>query len=171
MTRDQVEVVLIATAWSAAVGLAGLALAYATRRWSFRWAMTLVALVAVVAVVAGVIGTANAMFLSGHDFEVVLLVCLVAGLVAIGFAWAVGAAVVRWSRAVQDSARRFGESGEYVAPMAGPAELHDLSAKGEVMTCFVTRFREGRKIEGWSCRVAGFTPPLSPGRKPNPPKS
>lgn len=144
MTRDQVEIVLIATTWSAAVGLAGLALAYATRRWSFRWAMTLVALVAVVAVVAGVIGTANAMFLSGHDFEVVLLVCLVAGLVAIGFAWAVGAAVVRWSRAVQDSARRFGESGEYVAPMAGPAELHDLS---DELARTSERLRESRDRE------------------------
>ena len=51
------------------------------------------------------------------------------------------------------------------------SELHDLSAKGEVMTCFVTRFHQGRKIEGWWCRVAGFTPPLSPGRRPNPPKS
>ena len=50
-------------------------------------------------------------------------------------------------------------------------ELQDLSAKGEVMTCFVTRFQGGRRIEGWSCRVAGFTPPVSPGRKPNPTKS
>ena len=127
MTRDQVEIVLIATAWSAAVGALGLVLAYATRRWSFRWAIALVALVAVVAVIAGVIGTANAMFLSGHDFGVVLLVCLVAGFVAVGFALAVGAAVVHWSRAVQESARRFGESGEFVAQTAGPAELHDLS--------------------------------------------
>jgi len=51
------------------------------------------------------------------------------------------------------------------------AELHELSAKGDVMTCFVTRFRGGKKIEGWSSRVAGFTPPASPGRKPNPTKS
>ena len=50
-------------------------------------------------------------------------------------------------------------------------ELQDLSAKGDVMTCFVTRFRGGRKIEGWSSRAAGFIPPVSPGRKPNPTKS
>ena len=50
-------------------------------------------------------------------------------------------------------------------------ELQDLSAQGAVMTCFVTRFRGGRRIEGWSSRVAGFTPPVSPGRKPNPTNS
>ena len=50
-------------------------------------------------------------------------------------------------------------------------ELRHLSARGDVMTCFVTRFLAGSKVEGWSCRVAGFTPPASPGRKPNPAKS
>ncbi len=50
-------------------------------------------------------------------------------------------------------------------------ELQDLSARGDVMMCFVTRFRGQKKTEGWSCRVAGFTPPLAPGRKPNPTKS
>src|SRR4051812_2651169 len=67
MTRDQIEIVLIATAWSAGVGVVGLLVAYLTRRRSFRWSMTLIALVAVIAVVAGVLGTATAMFLSGHD--------------------------------------------------------------------------------------------------------
>lgn len=51
------------------------------------------------------------------------------------------------------------------------AELHDLSAQGRVMTCYVTRFREGKKIEGWTSRVAGFTPPAAPGRKPSPTRS
>jgi hypothetical protein len=46
------------------------------------------------------------------------------------------------------------------------SELQELSAKGAVMTCFVTRFRGGKKIEGWSGRVAGFTPQAAPGRKP-----
>lgn len=50
-------------------------------------------------------------------------------------------------------------------------QIQDLSAKGDVMTCFVTRFKGGRKIEGWSCRVAGFIPPAAPGRRAAPPKS
>ena len=144
MTRDQVEIVLIATAWSAGVGVLGLLVAYLTRRRSFRWSLALVALVAVVAVVAGVIGTANAMFLSGHDFEVVLLVCAVAGVVAVGVALVVAAAVVRWSRALQDSARAFGESGEYVEPGGGPAELSELSAE---LARTSERLRESRERE------------------------
>jgi DNA-binding Lrp family transcriptional regulator len=40
-----------------------------------------------------------------------------------------------------------------------------LSARGEVMTCRVTRFKNGTKSEGLLCRVAGFSPPAAPGRK------
>jgi len=41
-----------------------------------------------------------------------------------------------------------------------------LSANGDVMTCQVTRFHGGRKVEGLCCRMAGFIPPRTPGRKP-----
>jgi signal transduction histidine kinase len=77
--------------------------------------------------VAGIIGTARAMFLSEHDFTVVLWVCGAAGLVAVGFAMAVGSAVVSWSHRLRDDTRRFGESGRYVGTVAGPAELTELS--------------------------------------------
>ena len=43
------------------------------RRRSLRWAFAIVALIGVVGLVAGVVGTARAMFLSQHDFEVVLV--------------------------------------------------------------------------------------------------
>jgi DNA-binding IclR family transcriptional regulator len=43
--------------------------------------------------------------------------------------------------------------------------LAELAAKGEVITCDSIRFEKGKKIEGISCRVSGFTPPASPGRK------
>jgi signal transduction histidine kinase len=127
VTRDQVEVVLIAAGWTAAVGALGLVLSRALARRSFRWLVALVALVAVGGVIAGVIGTANAMFLSGHDREVVLLVCLVAGLVAIFFSFVVSASVVRGSQTLRDDARRFGETGEYAATAVMPAELRELS--------------------------------------------
>lgn len=51
------------------------------------------------------------------------------------------------------------------------ADIKDLSAKGAVMACFVTRYRDGNRIEGWTCRVSGFIPPAAPGRKTNPTKS
>ncbi|HET6167368.1 MAG TPA: HAMP domain-containing sensor histidine kinase [Marmoricola sp.] len=127
MTHDQVQVVLIAAGWTAAVGALGLVVSRALARRSFRWLVALVALVAVGGVIAGVIGTANAMFLSSHDREVVLLVCLVAGLVAVFFSLVVSASVVRGSQALQDDARRFGETGEYAASAVMPAELRELS--------------------------------------------
>ena len=51
------------------------------------------------------------------------------------------------------------------------ADIQDLSAKGAVMSCFVTRYRGGERIEGWACRVSGFIPPAAPGRKSGPTKA
>ena len=45
------------------------------------------------------------------------------------------------------------------------AHLTELAAKGEIMVCQSTKFEKGKKIEGISCRLAGFIPPAAPGRK------
>ncbi len=66
--------------------------------------------------VAGVVGTARAMFLSDHDFAVVLVVLLVAGVVAVVFAMLVGTEPsCAASRSLREDARRFGESGRFVS--------------------------------------------------------
>ncbi|MEP7154303.1 MAG: ArsR family transcriptional regulator [Betaproteobacteria bacterium] len=44
--------------------------------------------------------------------------------------------------------------------------LVDLSAQGEISKCSFTGFNQGKKVEGMLCRVAGYVPPKSPGRKP-----
>ena len=44
--------------------------------------------------------------------------------------------------------------------------LTELSERGDVIACHTTRFVKGKKIEGMSCRVSGFIPVASPGRKP-----
>ena len=44
--------------------------------------------------------------------------------------------------------------------------LTELSASGDVILCRSTRFIEGKKSEGMLCRIAGFIPVASPGRKP-----
>lgn len=44
--------------------------------------------------------------------------------------------------------------------------LSDLSARGEISRCSVTRFNDGKAIEGMLCRVSGFIPPSAPGPKP-----
>ena len=127
MTKDQVDIVLIAAAWAGGAGALGLAVVWVSRRRSVRWLIGAVAAVAVLAMVAGMVGTANAMFLSGHDFDVLLLVSLVAGLVAMVAAAAVGTAVSRWSHALEDDARRFGDSGEFVSGNRGPVEFQRLA--------------------------------------------
>ncbi len=66
--------------------------------------------------VAAVIGTARAMFLSQHDFEVALLVAGVAGVVSLAFALLVARWAIAGARAVQDAIRLLGERGTFVAP-------------------------------------------------------
>jgi predicted ArsR family transcriptional regulator len=44
--------------------------------------------------------------------------------------------------------------------------LSDLSARGEISRCSVTRFNDGKPVEGVLCRIAGSIPPTTPGRKP-----
>ena len=46
------------------------------------------------------------------------------------------------------------------------SSLSDLSARGEISRCSVTRFREGKPVEGMLCRIAGTIPPKAPGPKP-----
>lgn len=43
--------------------------------------------------------------------------------------------------------------------------LAELSKQGEVISCNTMRFVKGKKIEGVSYRLAGFTPKAAPGRK------
>lgn len=45
------------------------------------------------------------------------------------------------------------------------ASLANLSARGEISTCSVTRFNDGKAIVGLLCRIAGTIPPKTPGRK------
>lgn len=46
------------------------------------------------------------------------------------------------------------------------ASLSDLSSRGEISRCSVTRFDDGKPFEGFLCRIAGSIPPSTPGRKP-----
>jgi predicted ArsR family transcriptional regulator len=43
--------------------------------------------------------------------------------------------------------------------------LAGLASKGEIITCHLTRFEHGKRIEAWQCRVSGYVPPPASGRK------
>lgn len=132
MTTDQWWIVALAAGWSALVGAVGLGAAYLLRQRSIRWGAGIVAVVAVGGFIAGLVATTHAMFLSGHDFRVVLLVSGVSGVVSLSFALFVAHAGVRWSRALQDEARHLADEGgasQAGGRMSGPAELADVSAE------------------------------------------
>ena len=44
--------------------------------------------------------------------------------------------------------------------------IAELSAAGEVICCYTTRFAGGKKIEGVSCRLSAYVPPKATGPKP-----
>lgn len=51
------------------------------------------------------------------------------------------------------------------------SEIRALSAKGAVMMCLVTRYRQGVEVEGLACRISGVIPTPAPGRRPSSAKS
>jgi predicted transcriptional regulator len=46
------------------------------------------------------------------------------------------------------------------------ASISDLSARGEISRCSVTRFDGGKPFQATLCRISGYIPPATPGRKP-----
>lgn len=44
--------------------------------------------------------------------------------------------------------------------------LESMSARGEILACSVTRYENGKAVRAMQCRISGYVPPASPGRKP-----
>ena len=52
------------------------------------------------------------------------------------------------------------------------SSLSELSAQGDISSCSVTSYTNGKPVEGFQCRIAGYIPRPAPGRKPGvPPKT
>ena len=113
----QVQIALIAAGCTSAVGLAGTGVIVLLRRASLSLSLQASGAVPVLAIVAGTLGTAEAMFLSQHDFGVVVMVCVTAGLVASAFSWLLGRQVASGSAALRQAARSLGdEPGQFLPP-------------------------------------------------------
>ena len=146
---DTLLVVLIAAAASGAVGVAGLVALHLLRERPLRDLLLALPLVAVLAVVVAVLAAARVMFLSSHDSGVVLVVCLVAVVMAGGFAVVLERRLVRSSRALQRALRDLGEdrSDDADEPAGihsggAPAELAALSAELAATSDRLARSRE-----------------------------
>ncbi len=156
---DTVLIVLIGGGCAIGVGVLGLIALRALRGRSVRLKLFTVSMATVLAVVAGVLGTAQAMFLSQHDFGVVLVVCVAAGVVALAMAVPLARGVTADSRALRTALRSLGEEPAYppipsgTARHAAPsppatglatAELDELSRE---LTTTAARLAESRERE------------------------
>jgi signal transduction histidine kinase len=103
-------IVLISGGCAGGVGALGLLSLRLMRGRSVRLKLFTVAMTIVLAMAAGVLGTAQAMFLSRHDFVVMLGVCVAAGFVALAMAIPLAHSVTADSRALHAAMRALGES-------------------------------------------------------------
>ena len=94
------SIVLTALLVSGAVGAVGWFAIHLARERSLRAAAMVAPITAVVAMAAGVAATAQEMFLSSHDLGVVLVVCAIAGVLAI----VIGVLLARQVRQLEDHA-------------------------------------------------------------------
>jgi len=118
---DLVLIVLIGGGCAIGVGVLGMIALRALRGRSVRIKLFTVAIATVLAVVAGVLATAQAMFLSRHDFWVMLVVCLAAGVVALAMAVPLARSVTADSRALRAALRTLGDEETLYSPASGTA--------------------------------------------------
>jgi signal transduction histidine kinase len=146
LVNAQIQVDLIAAGCTSAVGLLGMGVIRLLRRASLRLSIQVSGAVVVLAIIAGTLVTAEAMFLSRHDLGVVVMVCMVAGVVAVCFGGLLGRQVEKSSLALRQAARSLSDGdGGYRSP-PGPmtAELAELSRE---LTATGEKLKESRERE------------------------
>jgi signal transduction histidine kinase len=142
----QLQVVLIAAGCTSAVGLLGIGVIRLLRRASLRLSLQVSGAIVVLAVVAGTLGTAEAMFLSPHDLRVVVMVCMIAAVVAVGFGCLIGQQLQAGSLALRQAARSLGDQdGGYLSP-AGPM-MAELAALSRELAETSEKLKESRERE------------------------
>ncbi|WTX01155.1 HAMP domain-containing histidine kinase (plasmid) [Streptomycetaceae bacterium NBC_01309] len=135
--KDFLLVCLIAGSCGLAVTAVGMGALRFTRRRPLSVALGAVSVVTVAGMAAGTVGVAQAMFLSPHDLTVMMAVCGVSAVLAVGVAVLLGRPVVAEVRALQRAAHGLGsassdEDGAYQPPRPSSiAELADLSRELE----------------------------------------
>ncbi len=133
---------------SCGVGVVGMGAGYLLRHRSIRWQLGLVAVVAATSVLAGVLALANRMLISDRDLDAITLVVGVSALTATVVAALLGAALVRWSEALQVGVRNLGRGSAYVAQRRGPREFQALATELETTQARLDESREReRRLE------------------------
>jgi signal transduction histidine kinase len=120
------EIVAVTALAALAVGAAGLAAAWLTRRWSLRWHVVLLVVVSTAGAYAATLAIAHLMFLSSHDLAVVTVVSSVAAIIAVLVASALAWSLVRWSTALRVQVRQLAP-GVPQPEGGGPRELREIA--------------------------------------------
>jgi signal transduction histidine kinase len=106
---DKVQVVLIAMAWAGTVAVAGALSLRALRYRPMRQSLLVLCLTTVGAVIAATVGTAHAMFLSHHDYGVLLIVSVVVAALMTAVSGLYARMLTASSRALAAEARAIGD--------------------------------------------------------------
>jgi signal transduction histidine kinase len=132
---DTVAIALIGLGCSGSLGALGFVVVRLVGSRSVRGALFSVVGVSILAVVAGVVGTSQAMFLSRHDFGVVVIVSLVAALVGLAVAFLLARGLLRDVDVVRRSARRLEPDGHRLPRTRELAEVsEELARTGRRLT-------------------------------------
>jgi signal transduction histidine kinase len=133
--RGTMEIATIAGGASLGVFVVGFLLLLALRRRSVATQTTAVALTTVAAVAAGSIAAAKAMFLSGHDLQMLFVILAAAGTVGLLASMTLGRRVTQASRSLGEATRKIGEGQAPPVPrVASPAEFSTLAEELETMS-------------------------------------
>lgn len=141
---DVLQVLAITAATSLVAAVVGLLLLRAARRRSFATSLGIVIVVAVAAVLLGAIATGSAMFLSGHDLRVLLVVVALAGVAGVATAAVLARGLVGGVRALGTAAHGLAD-GSYRSPgIPLNAELYRLDVQLADLDALL---RQGRQRE------------------------
>ena len=124
--KDLAVIIGISGGTSLLIAVVGLMLLGVVRHRSLQVSAVLIAVVPVAAVLAGALASAAAMFFSGHDLRVLMVVAVTAGSVAVGTALVLGRRVAAGSRSLGHATAGLSD-GTYRSPAVTlPAELAAL---------------------------------------------
>jgi signal transduction histidine kinase len=130
--RDALELAGIAVGAAAGAGLIGTATLMALRRRPIGVQVAIVALATVAAIGAGAMAAANAMFISAHDLDTLLVILLAAGTVGALVALILGHRVGAAAKSLGTMARRIGDGADLGPAVAtGTGEFAALARELE----------------------------------------
>ncbi|MFB9367694.1 sensor histidine kinase [Kitasatospora albolonga] len=136
-------IIALAALGALLAGLLGLPAVKALRRRSVAASLFAVSALSVVAMAAGTVAVALEMFISVHDFHVVLIVAGVSGAITLIAALLFGRRIAAGSRELADAARTVGDESGFTAPPDPPtAELTALAAALEDTSARLAASRE-----------------------------